>query len=171
MIRMESRVIKLTEGAIRNNKLNIRDCGLEFFPHDVLGGCTEKQIGNQITINAAGLLGPIKTDIPTDRKTGKPRWIFRKRSWVKKFVLYHKLRPDDIVRITRINERTYEVSPDNDHKGEDPRQQLMIRTLPANSIICGDCQKVLANFPEDCIDLIVTSTPYVESRNHVKRLQ
>ncbi|MHC4603360.1 MAG: hypothetical protein ACYS6W_08530, partial [Planctomycetota bacterium] len=60
---MDSCVIKLTAGAIKNNKLNIRACGPDFFPEDVIGGCTEMNLGNQITINAAGLLNPIKTDI------------------------------------------------------------------------------------------------------------
>lgn len=121
---MESRVIKLTAGAIKNNKLNIFACGPDFFPKDVIGGCNKKQLGNQITINALGLLSPIKTDIPTDKKTGKPRWIFRKRSWVKEFVRSHKLSPDDTVRINRINERTYEVIPENSQGDGSPKQQL-----------------------------------------------
>jgi len=123
---MESRVIKLTEGAIKNNKLNIFACGPDFFPKDVLGGCNKKQLGNQITINALGLLSPIKTDIPTDKKTGRPRWIFRKRSWVKEFVRSHKLSPDDTVRINRIDNRTYEVVPENNYGQRRPKQQLMI---------------------------------------------
>lgn len=121
---MESRVIKLTAGAIKNNKLNIRSCGFEFFPKDVFGGCTKKQLGNQITINAVGLLNPIKTDIPADKKTGKPRWIFRRRSWVKEFLRYHKLKPDDTVRINRINDRTYEVIPENNHRLSDPKDRF-----------------------------------------------
>jgi len=123
---MESRVIKLTAGGIKNNKLNIRACGPDFFPEDVIGGCTETNLGNQITISAAGLLNPIKTDIPTDKKTGKPRWIFRKRSWVKEFVRYHNLKPDDTVRISRIDNRTYEVVPENNHGQRWPKQQLTI---------------------------------------------
>ncbi|MGD8787679.1 MAG: DNA methyltransferase, partial [Phycisphaerales bacterium] len=123
---MESRVIKLTAGAIKNNKLNIRACGPDFFPEDVIGGCTKTNLGNQITINVAGLITPIKTDIPTDKKTGKPRWVFRKRSWVREFVQYHKLRPDDIVRINRIDERTYEVVPDDNHEQSAPKAGLSI---------------------------------------------
>lgn len=42
----------------------------------------------------------------------------------------------------------------------------MKKALPTNSIICGDCEKVLAEFPENCIDLIITSPPYAESRKH-----
>ncbi len=42
----------------------------------------------------------------------------------------------------------------------------MNKDIPANLIICGDCEKVLARFPENCVDLIVTSPPYVESRKH-----
>ena len=121
---MESRVIKLTAGAIKNNKLNIRTCGHDFFPDDVLGGSTKNQPGNHIIIKATGLLSPIKTDIPTDKKTGKPRWFFRKRSWVKEFMRYNKLRQDDTVRINRINDRTYEVVPENNHRRSAPKDRL-----------------------------------------------
>lgn len=37
-------------------------------------------------------------------------------------------------------------------------------TLPLDEIICGDCKDVLEKFPDDCIDLIVTSPPYADSR-------
>jgi len=123
---MESRVIKLTNGDIKNNKLNIRACGHDFFPDDVLGGSTKNQPGKHIIIKATGLLSPIKTDIPRDKKTGKTRWIFRKRSWVKEFVRYHNLKPDDTVRISRIDNRTYEVVPENNHGQRRPKQQLTI---------------------------------------------
>lgn len=33
-----------------------------------------------------------------------------------------------------------------------------------NSIICGDCEKVLTQFPDNCVDLIVTSPPYADAR-------
>ena len=69
---MESRVIELTAGAIKNEKLNIRSCGLDFFPKGILGGPTKSKKGTQITIKALGLPSPIKTDIPTDGRTGRP---------------------------------------------------------------------------------------------------
>ncbi|MBU1318881.1 MAG: site-specific DNA-methyltransferase [candidate division Zixibacteria bacterium] len=37
--------------------------------------------------------------------------------------------------------------------------------LPVNKIICGNCEEVLKGFPEDSVDLIVTSPPYADSRN------
>lgn len=121
---MDSCVIKLTEAAHKHGNLNIRSCGLGFFPKGILGGPTKAKLGNQITIKAKGLSDYIRTDIPTDRNSGRPRWIFRRRSWVKEFVRYHKLRPDDTVRINRINERTYEVIPENNHGQESSKQQL-----------------------------------------------
>ncbi len=139
---MESRVIKLTAGAIKNNKLNIRSCGFEFFPKDVFGGCTKKRLGNQITINAVGLLNPIKTDIPADKKMGKPRWIFRRRSWVKEFLRYHKLKTDDMVRINRVSERKYEVIPDNNHRQRNEEQPL-IKTRQTDRPTCEE-RRVLA---------------------------
>lgn len=120
---MESRIIKLASEDIKNSKLNIRPCGLDFFPEGILGGSTKTNLGTQITIKAKGLPHPIKTDIPTDRTTGRPRWFFRERSWVKKFVKVHGLNTGDTIVITRIAPRKYLVIPN----GTDiaPRKYLM----------------------------------------------
>jgi DNA modification methylase len=40
----------------------------------------------------------------------------------------------------------------------------MSAKLQINNIITGDCEVVLSDFPENCIDLIVTSPPYADSR-------
>jgi len=39
-----------------------------------------------------------------------------------------------------------------------------LNTLPLDTIICGDCEEVLRTFPDNCIDLIVTSPPYADQR-------
>ncbi len=41
------------------------------------------------------------------------------------------------------------------------------RKLPVNSIIRGDCQRVLTDFPDDSVDLIITSPPYADARKKV----
>ncbi len=33
-----------------------------------------------------------------------------------------------------------------------------------NKVICGNCEEVLKNYSDDCIDLIITSPPYADSR-------
>lgn len=40
-------------------------------------------------------------------------------------------------------------------------------TLPLDTIICGDCEEVLKKFPDNCVDLIVTSPPYADRRKNV----
>ncbi len=40
----------------------------------------------------------------------------------------------------------------------------MKKLLSVNSIINGDSADILAEFPDDCIDLIITSPPYADSR-------
>lgn len=40
----------------------------------------------------------------------------------------------------------------------------MDKNIPVNRIICGDCEEVLKGFPDNCIDLIVTSPPYSDNR-------
>ncbi len=86
---MESRTITLTKAAFDHGNLNIRSCGKNFFPQDVFGNSSRRKgIGAPIIIKADGILRPIETDIPTDVKTGKPRWIFRNRSWVKELDIF-----------------------------------------------------------------------------------
>jgi len=105
---MDSHVIQLTLAAHKYGNLNIRLCGIDFFPPDVFGGSSRKAgLGVPITLKVDGLPNPIKTDIPTDRITRKPRWIFRERSWVKTFVRANELAPGDTVTIERIDDRTY----------------------------------------------------------------
>lgn len=40
----------------------------------------------------------------------------------------------------------------------------MEKYLPVDKIIVGDCEEVLKSFPDNCVDLIVTSPPYADSR-------
>ena len=39
-----------------------------------------------------------------------------------------------------------------------------VRVIPLDTIICGDCEQVLRTFPDNCVDLIVTSPPYADQR-------
>jgi site-specific DNA-methyltransferase (adenine-specific) len=111
---MESRTIQLTSAALKYGNLNLCSCGKDFFPPDVFGGPSKKAgLGKPITLQVKGLQNSIETDIPTDKKTGSPRWILRERKWSKDFVHRHKLRAGDTVTIYRIGERTYEVVPNN----------------------------------------------------------
>lgn len=41
-----------------------------------------------------------------------------------------------------------------------------IMTLPVNSIICGECSEVMSQWPDECIDMTVTSPPYDNLRNY-----
>jgi hypothetical protein len=111
---MDSRVIELTAAAERYGNLNIRPCGTDFFPSDAFGGSSRAQgLGVPITLNVRGLSDPVKTDIPTDGATGKPRWLFRARSWVKQFVTFNHLVPGNTIVIARLGRRTYEIQPSN----------------------------------------------------------
>ncbi len=111
---MESRVIQLTEAAFKYGNINLSSCGKDFFPSDAFGGPSQKAgLGKPINIQVEGLSNIIKTDIPTDGKTRKPRWIFRERKWLKDFVRCHKLQADDTVTIERLDKRTYKLRSNN----------------------------------------------------------
>ena len=106
---MESCVIQVTAAARRHGNLNIAPCGRGFFPEDTIGGSTRAESGTPVTIMAEGMPIPVKTDIPRERKTGKPRWLFRDRAWVKDFVRSHSLAPGDLLRLERVAERVYRL--------------------------------------------------------------
>jgi len=111
---MDSRELKITASTCSYGNLNIRCCGSDFFPKDVFGSSSKKTgLGVPIILNIEGLERPIKTDIPTGKETGKPRWIFRERAWVKEFVSKNMLIPGSIITITRLGKRLYDVSPGN----------------------------------------------------------
>ncbi len=112
-MKTESHIVELTGAALTHGNLNIRICGLDFFPKGILGGATDEEPGTLITIKAEGLEEVIRTDIPTYRNTGQPRWIFRRRGWIKRFVRMHKLKQGDGVTISRVGRTTYELKPRN----------------------------------------------------------
>ncbi|OHB58014.1 MAG: hypothetical protein A2173_09455 [Planctomycetes bacterium RBG_13_44_8b] len=70
----------------------------------------KKGVGIPIIIKAEGILQPIKTDIPTDNKTGKPRPLFRDRAWVREFVKINKIQNGDKVIVHRIAPRKYSIT-------------------------------------------------------------
>jgi DNA (cytosine-5)-methyltransferase 1 len=109
---MESRIIEITSAAQKHGNLNIRPCGKDFFPSDVFGSHSKKYgMGKPIMIIALGLKEPVKTDIPCDRDSGRTRWLFRERSWVKSFVRNNNLIKGDTVEIRHKKNRTYELIP------------------------------------------------------------
>jgi len=142
---MESRVIELTLAASKHGNLNLRTCGKEFFPKDVFGGPSKKDgLGTPVTLRVEGLSEPIKTDIPTDKKTKQPRWIFRERAWVKKFISSNHLVPGDTITITRIEKSTYDIVPDNNHSQEEISSKPYYKTNHGK-IYLGEFQQCTAD--------------------------
>lgn len=114
---MESRVIQLTNAAQKHGNVNIAPCGRDFFPPDVFGGSSRaKGLGVPISLRVKGVPEPIETDIPTDSKTRKPRWIFRERGWVKAFLSSNELVAGDTITISRVGKRMYEISRNIDRE-------------------------------------------------------
>jgi hypothetical protein len=133
---MESRTIQLTEAAHKHGNLNIRPCGKEFFPPDVFGASSKKEgLGNPITLFVEGLPEPIKTDIPTDKKTEHPRWMFRERAWVKQFISTNHLAPGDTISITRLDEKKYKIIPNNHNPKVIKEERSNIRSKIPKKIV------------------------------------
>jgi hypothetical protein len=131
--RMESRTIQLSSADIDNEKLNIHSCGLDFFPQGILGGSTRNKPGTLITLKVAGLKNTITTDIPTE-KTGAIRWFFRRRKWITNFINHHGLSSGDSIIITRIDEKTYEITPGNGHSNNKNDDMPLIKNKTTTDV-------------------------------------
>jgi len=139
--RMDSKVIQLTPAAHKDGNLNIRPCGKEFFPPDVFGGPARKDgLGRLVKLRVEGLDSAITTDIPTDRKTGQPRWMFRERKWLKDFVRVHNLPAGARVTITRLDIDTYAITA---HTG---RRRLSCRSLTNHVLPSVNCETLAKQY-------------------------
>ncbi|MCE5341522.1 MAG: DNA adenine methylase [Planctomycetaceae bacterium] len=137
---MEAKELEITDSTCMYGNLNIRSCGVSFFPKDVYGAPSKnKGYGVPITLSVEGLDRSIQTDIPTDNKTGKPRWLFRERSWVKQFVKKNNLHAGHSILITRYGSRDYKISL-NGHKISN--EKTMVKTKE-NTNKCSKCNAIL----------------------------
>lgn len=101
----------MTSAAVAHGRILVTPCGRTFFPPDSFGNPSRADgIGSPIRLHLAGIPEPVETDLPTDR-AGRPRWFFRDRRWVRRFLSLHALAAGDHVIITRFGERDYRVNP------------------------------------------------------------
>ena len=160
---MESRIIELTLAAHKYGNLNIRSCGKDFFPHDVFGGPDARRRGVPIILKVEGLPDIIETDIPTDAHTGKPRWIFRERGWVKQFIRSHNLSPGNTLVISSINDRTYEIATNGN--GENAIAHYLSSRPYLDKVYFKDARK-MNEIPSESIHLVITSPPYFNIKDY-----
>ena len=99
---MDARQIELTVSAKNHGRLCLSGCGLDFFPPESFGKPSIAEgMGKPVKLDVAGLGVTLETDLPTDR-SGRPRWFFRNRTWVKSFLRKNSLRPGDKVQIVHF---------------------------------------------------------------------
>ncbi len=108
---METHRLKLTSSAHDHGRISIRPCSKDFFPADAFGGTSiNDRMGKLLRLHVTGLYPDVETDLPTDN-AGRPRWFFRRRNWVRKFLQTHNLNAGDEITITRLSEYEYRISP------------------------------------------------------------
>jgi hypothetical protein len=105
------RLLVVTPGNVRQGHLYVRG-HYDFFPPGCIGPPRKsaRAGGGQIEIVLDGLNQVIKTDLPTDSKTGKPRGFFRDRASIRSFYQHHRVQPDDQIALERLGERRYRLS-------------------------------------------------------------
>ena len=104
-----TRLIEVTGGNLRNNHIYIT--GLhDFFPRDALGGSDKTNLGKPVTIELDGLGKTVRTDIPRDGNTGRPRRQFRARGWAREFFTHHGIMPGDVLSLERTGRRKYRLT-------------------------------------------------------------
>lgn len=98
--------IELTQGNLNNNHFYLRR-HLDFFPAEAVGGSSRKEgEGKLLTVHFKGIDQPALTDI-----AGGNKLFFRSRGVIGQFFDFHRLKAGDEVRITRLSEYEYRVTP------------------------------------------------------------
>jgi MoxR-like ATPase len=95
--------VRLAGGAIRNSYLTLRG-HLEFFPEDSIGGNTDAEAGELLTLEVDGLQESVKTDI------NGPKQRFRARGVWNRFFEEQGLDEGDVVEIQRLGSHHYRVA-------------------------------------------------------------
>jgi hypothetical protein len=104
--RRDALELELTGGNIRNNHIYLRGYP-SFFPPDCVGAPSRRDgEGRLLTIWMDGFDDPIRTDI-----AGGNKLLLRKRAPIGRFFHHHQLLEGDAVRIERLGDDTYRISP------------------------------------------------------------
>ena len=105
------RILKVQPGNLRQSHLYVRG-HYDFFPSECIGPSRKKnrKTGCQIEILLDGLDETVRTDLCTDAETGKPRGMFRGRTWVRRFYEYHGTQAGDDLALERLDCRRYRLS-------------------------------------------------------------
>jgi hypothetical protein len=101
---MTSIEITLTQGNINNNHFYIPR-STKLFPVDTWGVINKSEAGKNVTVNFAGLDANVQTDIDGTKR------LFRSRGVVRQFYEHHRLKALDMIKVSKISEREYTVSP------------------------------------------------------------
>lgn len=111
------RTVIVSAGNLKNRSFPLSDI-IDLFPKDCIGKPSRKGgVGVEITLHVDGLPDPIPTDIPT-RSNGAIRYLFRDRSWVRKFYDANALCAGDKVSIKKTGDRSFSISTKRTRKGE-----------------------------------------------------
>lgn len=104
------RLLRVTAGNLRNNHLYVNG-HYDFFPPDCIGPSrrSAKNGGGEFEVFLDGLNETIRTDIPTDNKTGRRRSHFRERKWIGRFYRRHQVEDGDILALERLGTRKYRL--------------------------------------------------------------
>jgi hypothetical protein len=107
----KKRLLRVTAGNLRQNHLYVSG-HYDFFPVDCFGPSkrSEKTVNGEIEVVLDGLNESIRTDIPRDQKTGKPRNFFRGRTWVRRFYEHHGVQSGDVLALERLGKKKYRLT-------------------------------------------------------------
>ncbi len=104
------RLILVTEANLRHGHLYLTG-NLDLFPASVFGPPSSRDgTGTAVRLDVEGLPEPVYTDIPSDNKTGKPRPIFRKRSWTREFFEKNGVGAGDSIAIECISPQRFALT-------------------------------------------------------------
>lgn len=105
------RLLRVTAGNLRNSHLYING-HYDFFSKNCLGPSRRRAASEtgKFEVILEGLNRTIRTDIPTDKETGKHRGHLRERKNIGEFYRHHNIQAGDVLALERLEVGKYRLS-------------------------------------------------------------
>src|SRR5262245_1836801 len=105
----ERRRVRVNAANLKHNHIYVTTTLRDFFPKDAIGGPRRKNSnGHGFDLILDGLGETVTTDICSDAKSGRPRFL-RCRREIGRFFKHHDIRPGVSVEFQRLGDRQYRL--------------------------------------------------------------
>ncbi len=110
------------------------DGNLDFFPAESFSSRgAGRSAARPLTLHVDGLDQPVRTAIPLDPRTHRPRPYFQSRRWIRDFFERRAIKPGDTIAIEVVSDGHYRISPFDAKSQREHTSEVSLQLTDARS--------------------------------------